>query len=69
MNVQITLKADVFDVESKLVEVQSIRDWIDELVEWDISLYEIRYHMSGKKMIVWFEHDEHALLFKLRYGE
>jgi len=69
MNIQITLKADVFDSEHRLNEIVSIREWIDELVEWDNSLYEIRYHMSGKKMIVWFEEDEHALLFKLRYGE
>lgn len=69
MNVQITLKADVFDSQQRLDEIISIREWICELVEWKEGLFEIRYHMSGKKMIVWFEEDEHALLFKLRYGE
>ena len=66
MNIQIDLKInDLFDVEGRLARLQEIKDWIDELVEWDANLYEIRYHSSGQKMIVWFENVEHAMLFKL----
>jgi hypothetical protein len=69
MNIQITLKTtDHWDVESRLNEVTAIREWIEELVEWNQDLYQIRFHSSGHRMIVWFEHDKHAMLFKLRWS-
>lgn len=70
MNIHIDLKPilkDLLDVEYRVTRLREIRDWIDELVEWDTSLYEIKYHSSGQKMIVWFEHEEHAMLFKIRW--
>jgi len=68
MNVQITLKTtNHWDVESRVEEVTKIREWVEELVEWDSDLFQIRFHSSGQKMIVWFEHDEHAMFFKLKW--
>jgi hypothetical protein len=68
MNIQITLKTnDIWDVESRVNEVTEIREWIEELVEWDRDLYQIRFHSSGQRMVVWFEHDKHAMLFMLRW--
>jgi hypothetical protein len=70
MNIQITLKTnDIWDITSRVNEIAEIREYICELVEWDDTLFDIRYHSSGRKMIVWFEQDEHALLFKLRWGD
>ena len=68
MNIQISLKSDVFDLSERLDEVQDIRDWINELVLWDKTLYQLSFHSSGEKMIAWFEHDEHATLFALKYA-
>ena len=68
MNIQIGVKAGAFDIQQRLDEINSIREWIGELVEWDDTLYKISFHSSGQKIIVWFEKDEHALLFKLRFG-
>jgi hypothetical protein len=69
MNIQVNLKTNnVWDVESRVREVSEIREWIAELVDWDDTLYSIRFHSSGNRMVVWFEHDEHALLFKLRWA-
>lgn len=68
MNVQISIKSSILDINGRIRELSSIRDWINELVEWDETLYEIRFHSSGQKMIVWFEHNEHALLFKLKWS-
>lgn len=68
MNVHIQLKSSLLDINTRIGEIQDIRDWINELVCWDDSLYEIRFHSSGQRMIVWFEHDEHAAMFVLRWA-
>jgi hypothetical protein len=69
MNVQISLKTnDHWDVDSRVNEIAEIRDWIDELVGWEPGAYSMRFHSSGQRMIVWFEHDEHAMFFKLRWA-
>lgn len=69
MNIQISLRTtDMWDVDSRLKEIQDIKEWINELVEWDETLYSMRFHYSGQRMVVWFEHDEHAMLFKLRWA-
>ena len=67
MNVQITLKSNVLEISDRIAEIHNIRDWINELVYWDEDMYQIRFHSSGEKMIVWFEEEQHATAFALRW--
>lgn len=59
---------DIFDVESRLVEINQLRVWLDELTEWQPDSYTMRFHSSGQRVQVWFEDDEHAILCKLRWA-
>lgn len=68
MIVQVTLKTtDIFNVAARVDEVLEIRTWVEELVEWKKELFEFTYSASSGKLNVWFEHEEHALLFALRW--
>jgi len=69
MQVQIKLKTkDIWDIESRVAEIQDLKEWIDELVEWDSTKYAIHFHASGAKIIIVFEEQEHAILCKLRWA-
>lgn len=68
MNVSIKLKTrNIFDIDHRVAEVAAIREWILELVEWDDTKFEMRYHSSGERLVVWFDEDRHAMLFKLKW--
>lgn len=68
MIIQYKLKTkDIFDLDSRLAEVQEIREWICELVEWKEDLFEIRYHSSGSRLSIWFENEKHAIMCALRW--
>lgn len=67
MIVEIDLTSKVYPFITFLQEVVNIREWIDEMVEWDTNKYTIRF-ASKRTMIVWFEEDQHALFFKLRWA-
>jgi len=60
--------SNMWDVESRILEIQGIREWIERLVEWDTSQFTIHYRTNGKELIVWFEQEEHALMCTLRWG-
>lgn len=66
-NIYVPLKTNVLDVDSRVNEVHEIRNWALELVNQDTSLFNIKFQASGKNLIVWFEHDEHAAAFALRW--
>lgn len=69
MQVQIKLKTkDIWDIESRVTEIQEMKEWIDELVEWDKSKYSFNFHASGAKLVIWFEEQEHAIMCKLRWA-
>ena len=69
MNVRIKLRTrNIFDVESRLIEVEEIREWIRELVEWDDDKFSIKFSHEGCVMVVWFDDPEHAIMCKLRWS-
>ncbi len=59
---------DIWDVESRLIEINEIRAWLDELTEWQPDMYELRYHMSGARCVAWFADERHAMLCALKYS-
>lgn len=58
---------DIFNIEARVNEVQEIKEWLDELVEWDDTKYKMTIHSSGARCTVWFDNHEHAIMCKLRW--
>lgn len=69
MIVRIKLKEHtLFDIDARTAEVIELRDWLDELVEWDREKYELKIHAQGTRAIVVFDEIEHAIMCKLRWS-
>jgi hypothetical protein len=69
LNFKSTIKlqtTDVFDIESRLAEVTKMREWIEQLVGWDNSQYNIQYKSLGY-INVWFKEEKHAIFCSLRW--
>ncbi len=67
--VKIHLKTrDIWDLESRLIEVYEIRSWLDELTEWQPDMYELRFHSSGSQCVAWFADERYAMLCALKYS-
>lgn len=67
--VQIKLKTNyIWDIDSRLEEVQTLREWICEQCDWDKDRFEIRIHSSGSIMDVWFENETDAIMCTLRWA-
>jgi hypothetical protein len=49
-------------------DVKQMRDWLDELVDWQPDMYSIRFFSQGALANVWFKEKEHAMLFKLGWA-
>lgn len=58
---------NVWDIESAVEEIQHIRDWVDELTEWQPNMYSMNIHNSGHICDIWFLEERHALLCTLRW--
>ena len=67
--VRIKLKTnDIWDIDSRVKEVRTIRKWINELCDWNPDEFEIKLHSMGAVMDVWFEDQERAILCKLSWS-
>jgi len=69
MIVQYTMKTNLWrdDFETRFAEINQIRSWLDEQTEWQPDRYTITHHSSGQKLAVWFDRDEDAVMFILRW--
>jgi len=68
-SVNIKLKTkDVFDIESRLAEINQLRTWLDELTEWQPDGYTMKFHSSGQRIMIWFKDQEAAIICKLGIG-
>ena len=69
MIVQYTTKTNPWrdDFETRFIEINQIRSWLDEQTEWQPERYQITNHHSGQKLVVWFEREEDATMFILRW--
>jgi hypothetical protein len=69
MIVQYTMKTNLWrdDFETRFAEINQIRSWLDEQTEWQPDRYTITNHSSGQKLAVWFDRDEDAVMFILRW--
>ena len=69
MRVNVKLKTqDIFDINSRIEEVEEIRNWIMNLVSYNENMFSIHFHSDGQQLGVWFEEDEHAVVFMLKWG-
>lgn len=67
--VKIQLKQhDILAIDLAIEEIQTIRDWIDALVEWQPDMYSMNIHNSKHICDVWFLEERHALLCALRWS-
>lgn len=69
MIVQYKLKTNLWrdDFETRFTEINQIRSWLDEQTEWQPERYHITNHHSGQKLAVWFNREEDATMFILRW--
>jgi hypothetical protein len=49
-------------------DVKRMREWLDELVDWQPDMYSIGFFSQGAFANVWFKEKEHAMLFKLGWA-
>lgn len=67
--VRVKLKSKVlWDIESRIKEVQTIRDWVFEQCDWNVDRFEIKLHSQGSIMDIWFENEKDATICVLRWG-
>ena len=67
--VQIKLKTNyIWDLDSRLDEVRTLREWICEQCTWDEDKFEIKIHSQGAIMDVWFENETDAVMCALRWA-
>lgn len=58
---------NIWDIEGRVDEIKSIRDWLDELTEWQDEAYTMSIHSSATRVTVWFKKEEHAFLCRLKW--
>ena len=52
---------------TQVMELREIKDWLDELVEWQLEHYHCVMRKHGL-VDIWFKHDKHAAMCALRWG-
>ena len=57
----------VWEWEDRLIELNELRAWLDEITEWQQGMYELRFHSSGSRCVAWFADEQHAVLCALRW--
>lgn len=67
VNIKLKTK-DVFDIESRLAEINQLRTWLDEITEWQPDGYTMKFHSSGQRIMIWFKDQEAAIICKLGVG-
>ena len=68
-NVPVKLKIrNDLDWEERLIEVNELRAWLDEITEWQPGMYELKFHSSGSRCVAWFADERHAVLCALRWA-
>jgi hypothetical protein len=58
---------DTYDIISRVDEVRTIIDWVDEQCEWDRNRYEAKILVTRAAIQFWFRDEHVALLTALRW--
>jgi hypothetical protein len=68
-NVPVRLKTRIliWNTEARLIELNELRAWLDEITEWQPDMYELKFHSSGRQCVAWFAEERHAVLCALRW--
>ena len=53
-------------IDARTAEVREIRNWLEAMVQ-DSLLYQITFHSSGQAMVIWFDREDDATFFMLRW--
>lgn len=69
-SVKVKLLTDInlFDIQTRVEEVHTIRDWVMELVGYDETLFDMKYMSDGEYLNIWFDDEKHAMVCQLRWG-
>jgi len=59
---------NIYNIALRLAEIHMIREWINELVKYDETKYQMSYMASGDSIKIWFDDEKHAMLCQLRWG-
>ena len=60
---------NIWDLNSRVDEVSTIRKWVQKQCNWDKERFEIKIHSMGSVMDVWFEDEQDAMMCALRWGQ
>lgn len=67
--VQIRLKQhNILSLDLAIEEIQTIREWVEALVEWQPNMYSMNIHSQAHVCDIWFLEERHALLCTLRWS-
>lgn len=61
---RVSLKITISDFYSSVTQLQALKDWLDELVEWQPNQYQWVVRLNGT-IDIWFANPEHAVICSL----
>jgi hypothetical protein len=68
VSVRLKTRGFAWGPEARLIELNELRAWLDEITEWQPDMYELRFHSSGRQCVAWFVDEQHAMLCDLRWS-
>jgi hypothetical protein len=60
---------NIWDLNSRVNEVGTIREWVKEQCNWDEERFEIKFHSMASVLDIWFENEQDAMMCALRWGQ
>ena len=58
---------DTYNIETRVEEVKTIIDWVDEQCEWDRNRYEAKILVTSATIQFWFRDEHVAIMTALRW--
>lgn len=59
---------DIYDIETRVKEIHTIKEWLDELVEWQEDQYSWHVSVTSGKIHVWLKQEKHATMCILKWS-
>ena len=60
---------NIWDLNSRIVEVSTIGKWVQKQCNWDEERFEIKVHSMASVLDIWFEDEQDAMMCALRWGQ
>jgi len=58
---------DIYDIDARVNEIRDLKDWVDQLVEWQPNQYSFNMIYAVSILDVWFKEEKHAVMCILRW--